>query len=182
MPHKCVKCSKVYDNNSPQLLRGCECGNRVFLFLKPEQMSLRELYDAGLDVVIDSKRIIELSRDKPVSIELDLPEFPQKQPESPKPAMSSITINNAGNYAGPAAPVVPKQDAGEDFGQNETKRAQRGLSGGPEVENIRVLEKGSYELDLESLMKGDPLVVRSQGGIYYVKIQAFKNAGKPNKA
>lgn len=41
------------------------------------------------------------------------------------------------------------------------------------VENIRVLEKGSYELDLRSLMKGNPMVVRSEKGIYYIKIPPF---------
>jgi predicted nucleic acid-binding Zn-ribbon protein len=38
------------------------------------------------------------------------------------------------------------------------------------VENLRILEQGSYELDLPSLMKGDPLVIRSDKDVYYVKL------------
>ncbi len=34
MPHQCVKCSIVYDNSSPELLTGCKCGGRIFLFLR----------------------------------------------------------------------------------------------------------------------------------------------------
>jgi predicted nucleic acid-binding Zn-ribbon protein len=40
------------------------------------------------------------------------------------------------------------------------------------VENVRVLERGSYELDISSLMKGDPLIVRTRSGIYYIRIPA----------
>ena len=38
------------------------------------------------------------------------------------------------------------------------------------AENLRVLEQGSYELDIASLMKGDPLVVKSDKQVYYIKM------------
>jgi predicted nucleic acid-binding Zn-ribbon protein len=38
------------------------------------------------------------------------------------------------------------------------------------AENITVIDRGEYELDISSLMAGDPLVVRSQNGVYYLKI------------
>ncbi|MFA6049264.1 MAG: Zn-ribbon containing protein [Candidatus Micrarchaeia archaeon] len=184
MPHKCVKCGKVYGNASPQLLSGCECGNRVFLFMKPEQMSLKELYEHGLDIVVDSKRIIELSADKPVSIELDLeslqPELAKKPDAGQKPPAATGTQPAGARQPGQKTPA-PQTSA-----VVPPSAGNAGVSASPEggkaekmVENIRVVERGCYELDLESLMGGNPLVVRSQGGIYYVKIQAFKR-GDPN--
>ncbi len=38
-----------------------------------------------------------------------------------------------------------------------------------EVENIKMLEKGVFEIDLGSLMK-NPLVLKDANGVYYVKL------------
>ncbi len=152
MPHRCVKCTRVYSNSSPQLLHGCECGSRIFLFLKPDQLTLAELDALGEEFVIDNQKIVELSREKPVSVELDLPLIEQ----AAKP--SSQSAQKAANPAPliPRAPMAPREQKG--------------------AENIRILERGLYELDLDSLMAGDPIVVRSEHGIYYVKIHAFKKS------
>ncbi len=32
--HKCIKCGKIYENNSPELLSGCQCGSRIFLLIR----------------------------------------------------------------------------------------------------------------------------------------------------
>jgi predicted nucleic acid-binding Zn-ribbon protein len=37
MPHKCARCEKIYDNNARELLDGCSCGSRLFLFLREKQ-------------------------------------------------------------------------------------------------------------------------------------------------
>ncbi len=34
MPHKCTKCGKIYQENDERILRGCECGNRMFLYFR----------------------------------------------------------------------------------------------------------------------------------------------------
>jgi predicted nucleic acid-binding Zn-ribbon protein len=34
MPHKCARCGIIYDDNAPELMNGCTCGARVFLFLR----------------------------------------------------------------------------------------------------------------------------------------------------
>ena len=40
-----------------------------------------------------------------------------------------------------------------------------------EIENIRMLEKGVFELDLKSLiLSKDPIVVRDSHGVYYIKV------------
>ncbi len=37
-------------------------------------------------------------------------------------------------------------------------------------ENIKVLEPGSYELNVTSLFKGDPVILRTDSEVYYVKL------------
>ncbi len=38
-----------------------------------------------------------------------------------------------------------------------------------EVENVRMLEKGVFKVDLKSLLK-DPLVLKDTNGVYYIKL------------
>jgi len=39
----------------------------------------------------------------------------------------------------------------------------------PSIENVRILEKGIFELDLASLGR-DPLIVRDANGVYHVRL------------
>ncbi len=34
MPHKCTNCGKIYEDGSEELLKGCECGNSLFLYIR----------------------------------------------------------------------------------------------------------------------------------------------------
>lgn len=39
MPHQCVRCNKLFEEGSNQLLRGCDnCGGKFFFFIKKEQL------------------------------------------------------------------------------------------------------------------------------------------------
>ncbi|HDI73039.1 MAG TPA: hypothetical protein ENF58_02785 [Candidatus Altiarchaeales archaeon] len=53
MPHKCARCGKIYDDNSKELIEGCSCGSRVFLYLKEkpgltEEETIKELKERGI--------------------------------------------------------------------------------------------------------------------------------------
>lgn len=51
-----------------------------------------------------------------------------------------------------------------------------------ELENIRVLKPGKYELDLVDLFKGKPLIYRLGDGKYMIDIESiFKKGKKPEK-
>ena len=48
-----------------------------------------------------------------------------------------------------------------------------------DIEAIRVLEPGSYEIDLTKLLKKQPLVYKLEDGKYIINLDyAFKNAGE----
>lgn len=140
MPHKCVSCSKVYPNSSPELLKGCACGSRIFLYLRNDDIPIKDAMDSGLGAALESGQLEKLSKTQSVSIEL-----------VPSSAPQDAEAQKMGEYLG----VQP-------FAANNRKEQP--------AENITVIDRGEYELDIPSLMAGDPLVVRSQNGIYYLKI------------
>jgi predicted nucleic acid-binding Zn-ribbon protein len=55
---------------------------------------------------------------------------------------------------------------------NGRKAMQEGLTGSS-VENVRMAGDGVYQIDLESLLKGSPLVVRIREGIYRIDPSPF---------
>ena len=132
MPHKCVRCSNVYASQSPELMSGCPCGSRVFLYLRDENEQIQETTSSGHTTAEGPKA------------------------ETPEPE-------------------------GKDYGWLEDELAflskDKPVSVDVEaVENLRILEKGAYELDLPALMKGEPLVIKSDKHVYYVKLPKPRTA------
>ena len=39
-----------------------------------------------------------------------------------------------------------------------------------DLENVRIREKGIFEINLHSLLQKEPLVVKDANGVYYVKL------------
>ena len=42
MPHKCARCGNIYGDGSPELMDGCSCGARVFLYIRENQGVTKE--------------------------------------------------------------------------------------------------------------------------------------------
>ncbi len=65
MPHKCVRCGKVYEDNDSSILKGCECGSVFFMYFKTsedikhmEEME-QELKEKGTSLEIELKKEIK---------------------------------------------------------------------------------------------------------------------------
>ena len=58
MPHQCVKCSKLYEDASDELLRGCSCGGKFFFFMKKESLEKRKV-----EVTLTAQEKIQVERD-----------------------------------------------------------------------------------------------------------------------
>jgi predicted nucleic acid-binding Zn-ribbon protein len=121
MPHQCVRCSHMYADGAKEILAGCQCGARVFFYIKKKNI------EAG------QKMVSNLSVDDKKHIEDDIGEI--------------LSI---------------KQEAGDK----------------PvvlDIEAIRVLQPGKYELDLVHLFKKDPLIIKLEEGKYMIDLsQAFR--------
>ncbi|NYZ77790.1 hypothetical protein H0N96_00095 [Candidatus Micrarchaeota archaeon] len=174
MPHKCVRCGKLYANSSGELMQGCSCGARVFVFLRDDQVTLKELSESGLELngtrIVDPEEAAEgVNAAKPSAAKKD-----EKKAE--KTEAQSAGDEGAEETAGKEMVLVEKEpvDVSKLAWLEEelaflTKEKPVSIDLDA-VENLRVIEQGSYELNLSSLMKGDPLVVRSDSGVYYIKL------------
>ncbi|MDP1694386.1 MAG: Zn-ribbon containing protein [Candidatus Woesearchaeota archaeon] len=115
MPHQCVRCSKMYDDGSDIILKGCTCGSRFFFYMKKEAIKVARELTAQL--TLEDKQ----------QLEQDAMEFIGEEQE-------------------PEHPVVL------------------------DLESIRMLQPGKFEIDLIDLFKGKPLVYKLAEGKYVIDI------------
>ena len=121
MPHQCVRCSSLYPDGAQEILRGCNCGGRLFFFIK------------------------------------------QKQIEEGKELLSNLTVEEKKHIEEDVAEILHLKHEEED--------APVVL----DIEAIRVLKPGKYELDLVHLFKKDPLIIKLDEGKYVIDLpQLFK--------
>ncbi len=124
MPHQCVRCNNFYPDGSNEILTGCNCGSRLFFFMRQEKME-------------ELKRLQEYSKKLTVKEKEDMEEDVY-------------------------------QIAGSDIDRNEPVIL--------DLESIRVIEPGKYELDLVQLFRGEPLIFKLDEGKYMIDlIETFKN-------
>ncbi len=56
MPHKCIKCERIFKDGDPVILSGCpDCGGNKFLYIRPE------IEDAE-EIILDKEKEDEISR------------------------------------------------------------------------------------------------------------------------
>jgi len=125
MPHKCARCGTIYDDNSPELIDGCSCGARVFLYLK------------------------------------------EKPGRSEEDTIEELKIKEIG------AEDLKRLD--REFGM-DLKKSGRTMH--LDLENLHQIDKGRYQIDVKSLMKGDPLIMKVGDGVYYIDIIDAMSKGK----
>jgi len=119
MPHQCVRCNTIYEDGANEILKGCQCGAKLFFFIRKKNLE-------------EGKQILtQLSLDEKKQVEQDVKEL-------------------IGIEKDPEKPVIL------------------------DLESIRILKPGKYELDLVHLFKKDPLVFKLEEGKYIIDLpQAF---------
>jgi predicted nucleic acid-binding Zn-ribbon protein len=122
MPHKCLRCGKVYDDNDPQVINGCSCGSIFFFYIKDKtQIEKFEEIEKELNI-------------KKTTLEAELErEF-----------IKTVTGNN-------------------HFG----------------VETIKNPIDGVYEINLDALMKKEPLIILKQGRTYLIHLPSIFEKVRP---
>ena len=112
MRHQCVRCGRIYPSESKNLMEGCACGSKLFLYLKSPKLEVkRSQLPKDLDrLEAQIRRMLgeRTSPDQPISIS---------------------------------------------------------------IENLRLGRNGVYSIDLESLLRGDPIILRDPLGVYFIDLK-----------
>lgn len=169
MPHRCTECKKIYVEESPEILRGCECGNRVFQFLKHPNSKLKRLIPNTNTTASPTngsmqEQITLQVQPQPaqVAVQENTNENPIEENNNQN-TLESQTIQDVPTENTPATnepTIQPKEEVDP-------------------AENIKVLEPGAYELNIDRLMTGEPVIVKTENDVYFVSFKVKK--GKKRK-
>ena len=128
MPHKCARCSKIYEDKASELIDGCGCGSKVFLYLRA-------------DFAGSQQETVKVLQERKVS-EHDLEWLDREFRDNLKDAKKTMSLD---------------------------------------IENVLRLDEGKYEIDLKSLMRGEPVVIKASEGVYYIDLKYGMRLKKPQK-
>ena len=113
----------MYDDGSSEILQGCECGGKLFFYIKKKALEQKE-------------KIINLSKKEKEQIEQDVYEIMGDEIDKEKPIVLDL-------------------------------------------ETIKVLKPGKYEIDLVNLFNKQPLIYKLQEGKYVIDLtESFKKKGQ----
>lgn len=129
MPHKCMKCGAIYEDDAEELLEGCsECGYKLFLYVDEEDDAEEKF------------------------------EGEEEREEERKNIMRSIE-----NFI---------KDVKDDVDVEFNREVEFDL------ESIKVMDDGVYEINLTKLLNEVPLIVEIKEGKYFVHLASIFTDGK----
>ncbi len=112
MRHQCVKCGRIYQSESKNLMDGCVCGSKLFLYLRTPRLEVkRSQLPKNLDgLEAEIRRILgeRTNPDQPISIS---------------------------------------------------------------IENLRLGRDGVYTINLQSILRGDPIILKDGMGVYFIDLR-----------
>ena len=146
MSHKCLRCSAIYQDNDPDILRGCnKCGSIFFLFMK-SPAEAQEI-----------KQIEKELQSQNTSLEVEL----TKKIEEQKSIVAEKKVEEE------RIPVAARLQSKQV--KSAVKRIRTMKFG---IETLRIPQEGVYEINIEALMKKRPMVVLEKGSIYLIHLSS----------
>lgn len=180
MPHQCLKCGKLFDQGSFQLLKGCpDCnGNRFFFTKEPLNNDARKkiMDDVGKDInttIIDfiGKKGNELIDKSGYWVKLkpkDLRKAVEKHLSENEKIITNDkkvidTINN----------IESRKSAIEKI-EIESKKSNT-------PETIDIESPGKYNIDIKGLLEEEPIIIQKDGSYILHLPSIFKMIDKEKK-
>lgn len=162
MPHQCLKCGKIFEEGSAQLLKGCpDCsGNRFFFTKEPldekQRAAITEEVGKDINSAImnlmgsEGENLIEKQGDwvkiKPKDVRKVIKKHLTKEKRMESEKKEDIDILTDDDYRSEKIEEV---------------QAQSDYSDKPETINIE--RPGSYKIDLKGLLEEEPIIIQKDG-------------------
>lgn len=150
MPHRCTDCKNIIDSGSIDLKMGCPvCGCKKFQYVRPKKEPKSASSPTVAEYVAQAEKLARA--------ELEA---------------SEATRENLQKSVEPAVKPEPKLEEPEP-------PVAAGREEGPRIESVRIIEPGTYDINLPVLMSRKELVMSKEEGSYFVDLpSALKPAKK----
>ena len=165
MPHRCTKCGAVFGDGDSVILTGCpECKWNKFFYVRPE------------DVKPSPENEIESLSSTAI---FEIEDRPQAADWKPTPAIEQKIEERVAEQQEKSIDSV-LEDIDRALDSDDVKKKELDTD---RVDSIRILNTGSYELNLGSIMKKEEIVVGiKEEGQYAIDLpMMLQKSGKASK-
>jgi hypothetical protein len=159
MPHQCLKCGKVFEEGSSQLLKGCpDCGGNRFFYTK-EPLTEDERHAISQDVEKDiTSQILELIGEQhPDALDTSGNQVKVK-PKELRKAVEKLSEQTKDETKQDAT-----DDVDDDFRKSIIEKLSSDANHSDEPETIDIEKPGEYKIDLKGLLEQEPIIIQKDG-------------------
>ena len=177
MPHQCLKCGRIFEEGSSQLLRGCpECGGNRFFFTKqPLDENERDVISKEVNRDITTRimdSLVEKNKEtlnksgKLVSIR-------------PKEIRKIIEekINEEEKTDSKSEEPEPVEPIDDEYRKSVIEKIKAEVDEHISPETIEIEKPGKYSIDLKGLLENEPIIIQKDGTytIHLASVFKMKN-------
>ena len=178
MPHQCLKCGKIFEEGSSQLLKGCpQCsGNRFFFTKEPldEQQRQKITEEVSKDI---NDTLIEIMGSEGEKIVDKSGKWVNIKPKDIRKAMEK-------HLSEKKEKIIPDNKENVDILTDEKYRRERinkiksEMRQERRLETIGIERPGSYKIDIKGLLEEEPIIIQKDGSYTIHLPSLFKMINK----
>ncbi len=172
MPHQCLKCGRIFEEGSSQLLMGCpDCGgNRFFYTKKPLDEEERNIISSEVNKDITSKIMDTL-------VEQDVVDKSGKwvtiKPKEIRKIIKEKIIEDKEKIK-----KEPIQTIDDEKRKEIIDKIKSDIDKVDSLETIGIEKPGKYNIDLKGLLEEEPIIIQKDGSYTIHLPSVFKTINK----
>ena len=179
MPHQCLKCGKIFEEGSNQLLKGCPVcnGNHFFYTKEPLNEKNRKSLNKKLDKDINTKLAKILTDQSNEFIK-----------DSKWINIKSKDINEEiEKFIAKTKKLIPDDKENiekitqEKYRKEKIEKIETETNKSNEPETINIEEPGKYKIDIKGLLEEEPIIIQKDGSYTIHLPSVFKMINKEKK-
>ncbi|RLF63724.1 MAG: hypothetical protein DRN33_03575 [Thermoplasmata archaeon] len=179
MPHQCLKCGRVFEEGSAELLKGCpDCGgNRFFYTKKPLDEKQREAItkEVGKDI---NTAIMEIMGSEGKELVKETGEWVNIKPRDLRRVVEKhISKKQKNKIKDDDMEIITD----EEYRRSVIEKIKEEADQSDTPETIDIERPGSYRIDLKGLLEEEPIIIQKDGSYTIHLPSIFKMIDKEKK-
>jgi len=179
MPHQCLKCGRVFEEGSAELLKGCpDCGgNRFFYTKKPLDEKQREAItkEVGKDI---NTAIMEIMGSEGKELVKETGEWVNIKPKDLRKVVEKHISKKQKNKTKDDGMEIITD---EEYRRSVIEKIKEEADQSDTPETIDIERPGSYRIDLKGLLDEEPIIIQKDGSYTIHLPSIFKMIDKEKK-
>jgi hypothetical protein len=184
MPHQCLKCGTLFEDGSPELLKGCpNCGGNRFFYTKDElDETQREQIrkEVGKDI---NEQLIELLGKHQADVVDQTGNWITMKPKDVRKALTQHLpekkhLPQKNKQTGSEDITDPVSDA---YRKKRLDELLREHAQAKKPETIDIQPPGKYNIDVKALLENEPIIIQKDGSYTIHLPSIFKMYQEKNK-